>query len=177
MQFTRSIPPRQYRNYRSYREMLRQDFRYRCAYCLITEFHNGGRWNFTIDHFRPVRGLFAHPNLKSVYINLYWCCRECNERKADKWPDLQEEAAGLHWIDPCEASGNHELHWRFSADGEVQWLTPAGEYTVRTLGFGLRENLKAYWRKWYYSRCLQKTLFLIAFEKSWINNWQILSNF
>lgn len=144
MVFIRSTPARHYRDYTRYRELLRHDFQHRCAYCLIREFHNGGSANFTIDHFRPRRGAFARPDLEAVYINLYWVCRECNENKADIWPDLREQAQGFGWIDPCEPWGDHELHWRMTPRGEVQWLTPLGEYTVTKLRLDTREDWKAH---------------------------------
>ena len=147
MFFTRSVPKRHYRDYTRYRDLLRRDFQYRCAYCLIPEFHNGGAANFAIDHYRPVRGAYARPDLASDYTNLYWCCSECNQNKADYWPSPQQEASGFRWIDPCEPWGNHDLHWHITADGEIQWLTPAGEYTIRMLMLHRREDLKAYWRK------------------------------
>ena len=147
MRFTRSAPPRRYRDYTRYRDLLRRDFHYRCAYCLIPEFHNGGAANFVIEHHRPVRGAYARPDLVCDYANLYWCCSECNQNKADHWPNPQQEAQGFRWIDPCEAWGDHDLHWQISSDGAIQWLTPAGEFTIRRLLLHRRETLKAYWRK------------------------------
>ena len=149
MFFTRSVPPRRYRDYTRYRDLLRRDFQYRCAYCLIHEFHNGGVANFVIDHHRPVRGAYARPDLVSDYTNLYWCCSECNQNKANDWPAPQQEALGFRWIDPCESWGDHDLHWQISPDGEIQWRTPAGEYTIRKLMLHRREDLKAHWRKLY----------------------------
>lgn len=149
MVFIRSVPPRQYQDYTRYRELLRKDFKYRCAYCLIPEFHNGGMANFVIDHFRPRKGLYARPDLEAVYGNLYWCCSECNQNKSDHWPHPKQEAEGLRWIDPCEAWGDHDLNWQIFPDGSVQWLTPAGEFTGRQLMLDERNNWKAYWRKVY----------------------------
>ena len=158
MIFTRSVPPRRYRDYTRYRELLRRDFQYRCAYCLIHEFHNGGAANFAIEHHRPQRGPFARPDLASAYTNLYWVCAECNQNKADAWPTPQQEAQGFRWIDPCEAWGDHELHWQIFSDGEIQWLTPAGEYTVKGLMLHRREDLKAYWRKLHRTTALRDRL-------------------
>ena len=147
MFFTRSVPKRRYRDYTRYRDLLRRDFRYRCAYCLIHEFHNGGAANFAIDHHRPIRGAYARPDLAGEYKNLYWCCSECNQNKADRWPAPQQEALGFRWIDPCELWGDHDLHWQITYDGEIKWLTPAGEYTIRMLMLHKREDLKAHWSK------------------------------
>ena len=100
MLFTRSVPKRRYRDYTRYRDLLRQDFQYRCAYCLIHEFHNGGVANFAIDHHRPTGGAYARPDLADDYTNLYWCCSECNQNKADQWPSPQQATLGFGWIDP-----------------------------------------------------------------------------
>ncbi len=95
MFFTRNVPKRRYRDYTRYRDLLRRDFQYRRAYCLIHEFHNGGVANFAIDHHRPVRGAHAHPDLADDYTNLYCHCSECNQNKADNRPTPQQEASGF----------------------------------------------------------------------------------
>ena len=147
MHFTRSIPPRLHRNYRSYRALLRADFRYRCAYCLTQEYYLGGDAGFAIDHHRPRRGDYARPDLENDYANLYWTCGECNQNKADTWPTPAETARGYAWIAPCEPNGDHDLHFRIAPDGVIAWLTPTGEYTVKRLMLDRRPWLKRHWRK------------------------------
>lgn len=71
MVFTRSIPDRVYADYAQYRPLLRLDFRYRCAYCLLHEFYLGGEAGCEIDHHRPQNGPSARPDLINVYENLY----------------------------------------------------------------------------------------------------------
>lgn len=166
MIFVRSVPKRIYRDYTRYRELLRSDFQYRCAYCLIPEYHNGGSANFAIDHFLPVRGVFGRPDLEANYRNLYWCCLECNQNKADQYPDPRQEAQGYRWIDPCEAWGDHSLHWQFDAAGEVHWLSPAGEYTGINLRFHEREGLKAYWRKFHRVLSMRENVETLLKEES-----------
>ena len=51
----RRQPVRLYRDYTEYRPFLRQDFHYRCAYCLTHEYFVGGEAGCTIDHHRPLR--------------------------------------------------------------------------------------------------------------------------
>lgn len=129
MIFRRSLPERNYRDYTQFRPLLRRDFHYRCAYCLIQEFFLGGEAGFEIDHYCPIHGPYGRPDLIADYTNLYWCCRECNQNKADAWPSPQDEAEGRRIIDPCELWGDHELHWNFLPDGKLESLTPVGEYT------------------------------------------------
>jgi hypothetical protein len=147
MLFVRSIPEHCYRRYTAYRPLLRHDFQFRCAYCLTLETHIGGEANFAIDHYRPRRGRFARPDLEAVYSNLYWVCRECNENKGDWWTTPEQEAAGIRWLDPCEPWGDHDLHWHITPDGEIHWLTPIGEFTVKRLRLHQRGWLKRHWRK------------------------------
>jgi|SRR5579871_663693 len=129
MIFKRSVPSIQYTDYTEYRPLLRQDFRYRCAYCLRHEGHNGGEANFHIDHFRPINGPFKRPDLKCVYTNLYYCCSECNENKADQWPDTELEEQGFRLLDPCQPEDDHDLHWQYHADGSMEAMTRVGKYT------------------------------------------------
>jgi hypothetical protein len=118
MIFTRSVPPRRYRNYRRYRSLLRIDFRHRCAYCLTHEHYLGGEAGCTIDHHRPRSGPYARPDLESEYSNLYWSCRECNDSKSDTWPSIEDDAIRLKFLDPCTPEGDHDRKRR---DGYLYW--------------------------------------------------------
>ena len=76
----------------AYKLLLREDFKYMCAYCLLHEGQEqlgGGFQYFQIDHFRPVK---FFPALINVYDNLYYACHWCNQAKSDTWPS--ETAAG-----------------------------------------------------------------------------------
>ena len=133
MIFTRCIPPRRWRDYTRYRSHLRRDFLHRCAYCLSHERFLGGEAGCAIDHHRPVRGPFARPDLLADYANLYWACRECNDRKSDTWPNPVDYERGLRFIDPCAPEGDHDVHWRTLHDGSLEALTLTGEYTIEIL--------------------------------------------
>jgi hypothetical protein len=133
MIFRRSIPKRLYRDYNDYRTRLRQDFQYRCAYCLLHEYFLGGEAGCCIDHHRPLRGRYARPDLIADYNNLYWCCRECNENKGDFWPSPDDYHSGLRFLDPCQPQDDHDLHWRILPNGTLEPLTLTGKYTIRRL--------------------------------------------
>lgn len=133
MIFNRSIPPFHFRNYIDYRPILRQDFQYRCAYCLMHEYFLGGEAGCCIDHHRPMTGSFARPDLIVDYSNLFWCCRECNENKSNSWPPPEDYNIGLRFLDPCQPEDDHNLHWRIDLDGVLVPLTPTGLYTDRKL--------------------------------------------
>jgi hypothetical protein len=133
MFFRRSVPQRAFRDYADYRALLRQDFQYRCAYCLLHEYFLGGEAGCCIDHHRPLNGPFARPDLIADYNNLYWCCRECNENKGDAWPTSEDYASGFRFLDPCQPEDDHDLHWRVVPNGLLEPLTPTGRYTIRRL--------------------------------------------
>lgn len=133
MIFQRSQPARLSRDYTEYRALLRQDFHYRCAYCLTHEYFVGGEAGCTIDHHRPRRGPHARPDLLAEYTNLYWCCRECNENKGDIWPSPEEYTCGYRFLDPCQPEDDHDRHWHVLPDGTLDPLTPTGEYTIERL--------------------------------------------
>lgn len=70
--------PGGYKKTGSYRPWLRDEFTFRCVYCLERE-----RWSnliagFDIEHFEPVS---LTPELKLEYDNLVYACRSCNALK------------------------------------------------------------------------------------------------
>jgi 5-methylcytosine-specific restriction endonuclease McrA len=70
------IPGKQYADYK---EFLREDFWYSCAYCSISEVEAKGL-GFEIDHYLPQKN---HKNKVNEYENLYWSCHHCNNLKGD----------------------------------------------------------------------------------------------
>ena len=64
-------------NYHEYKQYLRKDFYYSCAYCTITEWKARGI-RFEIDHYEPVS---AAPHLRNTYTNLMYSCEECNSQR------------------------------------------------------------------------------------------------
>ena len=128
MIFRRSSEVPEQSGYEAYRRWLRQDFEFRCAYCLRHEFFFGGGEAGEIDHFCP-RYLF--PDRVNEYGNLYWSCRKCNAVKGGKWPSEAQMGRGLRFLDPCVE--DHEDHWQTQADGGLTALTPVGRYTIRQI--------------------------------------------
>lgn len=64
--------------YSDYKQELRKDFLYSCAYCTTSEkeLHK----DFQIDHYLPQS---KYPELANDYLNLIWSCQECNNSKDD----------------------------------------------------------------------------------------------
>jgi hypothetical protein len=73
--------PQGYADYSRYRPWLRDEFSFRCVYCLLRE--QWGRINgtFTIDHFVAVAN---DPSLEYDYDNLLSACVTCNTRKGSQ---------------------------------------------------------------------------------------------
>ncbi len=106
-----------WRDYRRYLEWLRDEFSFRCVYCLMREQWVDRRRSFQIDHLEPQK---TRPDLKSEYTNLLYLCSSCNNLKG---------ARGLP--DPFTIPLGHCL--RFHIDGNVEALRPEGEQIIETL--------------------------------------------
>src|SRR5437588_313916 len=108
--------PRGYVDYRSFKPWLRDDFGFRCIYCLFREtwFPNGDN-AFSVDHIKP---RVTHPELVCEYGNLLYACCGCNVLKQD----------GSLPLDPCEQGWGQ--HVRMGDDGIVQPLSRIGEELI-----------------------------------------------
>ena len=108
--------PLGYLNYQSYKPWLRDEFQFRCVYCLWRE-----RWvavgedAFSVDH---LQARVDAPHLINNYDNLVYACCRCNSAKTD-----------AHCVlDPCQ----HVLgqHLEILADGTIQGLTAQGRELI-----------------------------------------------
>ncbi len=80
--------PSGYRQYESYRAWLRNEFSFRCVYCLQREQWCNLEGVFHIDHFLPQ---LTHPDAVVDYDNLVYSCARCNEaKKALEIPNICE---------------------------------------------------------------------------------------
>lgn len=73
--------PSGYAAYESYRQWLRDEFQFRCVYCLKREVWGQITGEFEIDHFQPQ---VVSPERSVDYFNLVYCCRRCNAVKLDQ---------------------------------------------------------------------------------------------
>jgi hypothetical protein len=69
---------RGYAGYESYRPWLRDEFAFRCVYCLTREVWTRFTGTYAIDHFLPVA---TNPDLETDYGNLLYACIPCNLAK------------------------------------------------------------------------------------------------
>jgi hypothetical protein len=73
--------PQGYSALESYRPWLRDEFAFRCVYCLLREQWGRVRRTFDIDHFRPVA---LSPEYARTYDNLLYTCGTCNATKGKR---------------------------------------------------------------------------------------------
>ncbi len=119
--------PQGYRNYESYRDWLRDEFMFRCVYCLQREQWYGRSGAFHIDHFVPVS---VDPGKKCEYSNVLYACSACNEAKGD--------AVGMP--NPCDVTLSKSL--RVKNDGSIKPLNRDGELLVRILRLNSESNVR-----------------------------------
>ena len=124
---TRSIVPAGL-EYTKYRRYLRHDFFHSCAYCTTTE-SEALAIRFTIDHYVPQN---ANPQLVNEYTNLMYACDECNQRKGDRHPPPDAQAAGYRCFRPDEDKFSD--HFRLGLSGIIiNDESKTGYYTIEAL--------------------------------------------
>lgn len=71
--------PSGYDNFQSYKPWLRDEFSFRCVFCLTRETWAGqGHHAFSVEHMKPKH---AYPHLENKYENLVYSCCGCNTAK------------------------------------------------------------------------------------------------
>lgn len=108
--------PQGYLDYKHYKPWLRDDFSFRCAYCLCREtWLPDGEAYFGSDHVRP-RSRTAEA--LSSYDGLVYACSVCNAWKKDFPADLDFGAIAV------------AEHLEAQPDGTIRALSPWGEALV-----------------------------------------------
>jgi hypothetical protein len=109
--------PRGYAHYEAYRDWLRDEFSYRCAYCLMREPWLRGRLGFQIDHCIPQVQSTAG---RLDYNNLVYTCPWCNQAKA-----------GVAVPNPTDVAYGAALH--VNEDGIIEARNALGQVLVEGL--------------------------------------------
>lgn len=108
--------PLGYANYQSYKPWLRDEFQFRCVYCLWRErWYPVGEESYSVDH---LESRAAAPGHECDYDNLVYACCRCNSLKAD--------ARGV--LDPCRQAHGH--HLSVFANGVIHGLTTEGRELI-----------------------------------------------
>lgn len=119
--------PAGYSNYESYRDWLRDEFLFRCVYCLHREQWYSRGATFHIDHFVPV---VSNAGGVCEYTNLLYACAACNEAKK----------AILGIPDPCQIAFSDCL--RIIPNGHVVSLNQHGEKLLQALRLDSPKNVE-----------------------------------
>ena len=119
--------PAGYEDYSSYRDWLRDEFMFRCVYCLHREQWYHGGTTFHIDHLVPVKE--GSPG-KHDYSNLLYACARCNEAKR----------AVLGMPDPCQIAFHDCL--RIMHDGQIDALNNEGKKLKLVLRLDSEKNVR-----------------------------------
>ena len=109
--------PSGYDDYKSYKPWLRDEFTFRCVFCLVRErwCHDGAN-GFGVDHLVP-KSSECGASLTCDYDNLLYVCNRCNSAK---------RLSAV--LDPCSvALGDH---LQVAEDGTIIGATRDGEHVV-----------------------------------------------
>jgi len=109
--------PTGYLDVARYRPWLRDEYEFRCVYCLRREVWEPDTSVFEVEHWRPV---VTHPEVATDYENLRYSCSACNSAKG----------AGLV-PDPCVALTSSAV--RVHLDGRLEPVTPPARRVIRLL--------------------------------------------
>ncbi|MET4199078.1 hypothetical protein ABIA95_003078 [Bradyrhizobium sp. LA8.1] len=120
--------------YTEYRQSLRRDFFYSCAYCTMTEFE-AQAIRMTIDHYEPKS---VRSDLANDYSNLMYACDICNERKGNRSPPPEARAEGFRFF-RADAEPRQD-HFETEPDNQLKGKTSVGDFTTKMLDLN-RENL------------------------------------
>lgn len=113
-------------NYSEYREELRLDFWFSCAYCSKTEIEALGI-GFQIDHYEPVD---ERSDLENDYTNLMYACQLCNGHKNARTPNKAMRMMGYAYF----RADQHHPDDHFILEGvRINHKTPIGEFTNEIL--------------------------------------------
>ncbi len=113
--------PAGYTDYTSYKPWLRDEFCFRCVYCLERErWYPSGHAAFGVDHVQPKTNP-KNASLLCNYENLVYACNRCNSVKQD-------------WLllDPCGTALAE--HVRVADHGSILAFTAEGAKLVEHLG-------------------------------------------
>lgn len=111
--------PSGWKNYRQYREWLRDEFSFRCVYCLEREVWRDMRESMHIDHFEPQA---IRKDLKYEYTNLLYACPACNNQKSD-----------TILFDPCKIALGDCLQIHEDGQIEAKNQSPEGQALIDEL--------------------------------------------
>ncbi len=117
--------PAGYTNYQAYKPWLRDEFTFRCVYCLFREaWYPDRQSSFSVDH---IESQVSAPDRICDYANMVYACTACNSAKQE-----------VEVLDPTVSPLGE--HLRVRGDGSDEALTVEGQDLIDQLGLD-RESL------------------------------------
>lgn len=116
--------PQGYADSASCRPWLRDEFTFRCVYCLLREQWGRLRGTFALEHFLPVA---HHPDQSTAYDNLLYSCATCNTAKGAR-----------NVPDPCRVLLHSVV--QVKEDGTITASTAGARRLIRLLGLDEPES-------------------------------------
>ena len=117
--------PKGYADHYRYHPWLRDEFSFRCVYCLSRERWGKGHYGFHVDHLIPQA---KDPSRILDYDNLLYACSTCNSLKRD--------AEGIS--DPCQTAYGDSL--TVGDDGKIHARDERGKILIKILRLDNDEN-------------------------------------
>lgn len=115
--------------YKSWKRELREEGRYQCVYCAISESLFGGERNFHVEHYRPKK---TFSSLTNSFANLFYSCAICNSFKGSDWPgNAAPDLSNKAYPDPSII--DYATFLFVEPDGTVESATHAGRYMIERL--------------------------------------------
>jgi hypothetical protein len=107
-----------YVDYRTYKIWLRDEFQFRCVFCLHREKWERRGWRiFHVDHIIPQS---VDEAKVCDYENLLYLCDACNESKSD-------------WVIPDPCMHDYSADYRFEEDGTAIPISDFGDLYIKAL--------------------------------------------
>jgi hypothetical protein len=117
--------PRGYAHHEGYRPWLRDEFAFRCVYCLSRERWGKGHYGFHVDHLIPQS---TDSSRVLDYDNLFYACATCNEMKSNA-EDIPS---------PCLTAYGHSVV--VHDNGAISALDDLGTLLIKVLRLDNPEN-------------------------------------
>lgn len=107
---------------------LKEDFNCRCGYC--DSYDGYKNTYFEVDHFVPKDFIKLTGSISlTLYSNLVYSCKFCNNAKRAKWPSQSEHVfndGNEGFIDPCDV--DYDKQFYRTDDGGIMWMTNLGRW-------------------------------------------------
>ena len=125
-------------NYRKSLPELKRDFQCRCAYCMKSLSKASDR-EMQIDHFDPRE----KKSKIQRYSNLFLTDAHCNGTKSDTWPNEEQQAQGMRFLNCCDEQDYGRCIFENPQTHELVGTTPAAIYHIEIIDLNAPHLVKS----------------------------------